>query len=138
MVRWSEMTAKILLQNALLAGADLSAATLQFSMVKLSAGAVVPVAATTDVPYGVLLNSPKSGEVAEVALLGLTKIRVGATDIAAAAAIGYDAAGRAVTVASGSRIVGAIESISNADNDGALATASINFLSLSRALVAGG
>jgi len=133
------MTTKILLQNAILAGADLSAATRQFSLVKLAAGpTVVAVAATTDVPYGVLLNRPKSGEVAEVALLGQVKLRAGAADLAAGAILGYDADGRGITVASGSRIVGAVESVSNADNDGALVTATINFLSLARASVAGG
>ena len=133
------MQSKILLQNAYPAGADLSAATRQFSIVKLnSSGQVVPVAAADDKPVGVLLNSPTSGQVAEVAMLGETKLRVGGTDIALDTLVGCGTDGRAVSVASGNFICGRVESIYAADNDGAIVTATINFLSLARAALTGG
>ena len=55
------------------AGADLSAK--QYTFVKLdTAGAVVAVAAVTDIPIGVLQNAPKAGETAEVVVVGGTKV----------------------------------------------------------------
>lgn len=59
------------------AGADLSASQNRF--VKLDAnGAVVPIAAATDVPYGLLLNAPKDGFEAHVAKTGILKAEASA------------------------------------------------------------
>jgi hypothetical protein len=133
------MNSKILIQDAREAAADLSAATLQFSMVKLDAdGKVVAVAATTDKPLGVLLNSPKLGEVAEICTLGKTKLRVGAADLARDTLLGTDATGRGATAASGQFVIGRVDEVYSADNDGAILGASVNFLNLTRAVVAGG
>lgn len=63
---------------SLKAGADLSAE--QFKFVKLnSSGDVVVAAATTDRPIGVLQNTPTSGQVADVAIAGITKVKAGGT-----------------------------------------------------------
>ena len=63
----TEQTVRTIVLNA---GADLSAALLQFSVLKLDAnGDVVLTADPADVPVGVLQNSPKDGEQALVALL---------------------------------------------------------------------
>ena len=63
----TEQTVRTIVLNA---GADLSAALLQFSVLKLDAnGDVVLIQDPADVPVGVLQNSPKDGEQALVALL---------------------------------------------------------------------
>lgn len=61
------------LKISLVAGGDLSAK--QYYFVKLNAsGQAVVCAAATDVPVGVLQNKPTSGKVAEVTVIGYTKI----------------------------------------------------------------
>ncbi len=58
---------------SLTAGADLS--TKQFYFVKLNgSGNAVVCSGATDVPVGVLQNTPTSGQTAEVLVLGMTKI----------------------------------------------------------------
>lgn len=57
------------------AGEDLSAQAKQFLIVKLSSGAVVACTGTTDKPFGVLQNRPASGDMAEVCIFGITKVR---------------------------------------------------------------
>jgi hypothetical protein len=115
------------------AASAMSAATNQFCFVELASNGKVHLAnATTDVPIGVLQNLPGLGEVAEVMVLGVTKVRVGGTDISAPGLIGTDATARAavyVTAGTGtaSFIVGrVIEVGGTTNNDGALVTALIN------------
>lgn len=61
------------------AGADLSAETNRYRLVKLSAAnTVVLCTAVTDKAVGVLQNRPLSGENAKVCAWGLTKVRGGA------------------------------------------------------------
>ena len=81
------------------AGADLSA--LQYTFVKLnSAGAVVAVAAATDVPIGVLQNNPTSGTEASVLIMGGTKIVASAAaTLGTALNFGTSATGKAATLA---------------------------------------
>ena len=82
---------------SLSAGEDLSAA--QFHFVKLSAdNTVILCAAVTDVPAGVLQNKPSAaGQVAEVMLWGVSKLRVGAVALTYGLAVGTNATGEAVT-----------------------------------------
>lgn len=85
--------ANLKLIPGLKAGADLSAATMQYKLVKLSAaGTVIPCAATTDEPIGVLQNRPKSGEGADVAYAGVSKCRAG-DEVTLGEPIGPDADG---------------------------------------------
>lgn len=68
----------------LTAGADLSSD--QYKIVQLSAANTVTLAtATTQAVIGVLVNAPGSGEAAQVAIQGVTKViaggAVGATDL---------------------------------------------------------
>lgn len=78
---------------ALIAGSDMR--TKQFYMVKLSANnTVIPCAATTDKPYGILQNKPNTGEACEVCVFGLTKIS-GDANLAAGDSIGTSADGQA-------------------------------------------
>jgi len=61
------------LKISLEAAADLSAK--QFYFVKVdSNGKAAVCAAATDVPIGVLQNDPTSGKIAEITVIGLTKI----------------------------------------------------------------
>lgn len=74
------------------AGADLS--TSQYRFVKLDAnGDVVPFAAATDVPYGLLLNAPKAGFEAHIAITGTVKAEASSA-IAIGDYIGGSANGR--------------------------------------------
>lgn len=81
------------------AGADLSA--LQFTFVKMNAaGAIVAVAAATDIPIGVLQNQPKSGQFASVVVVGGTKL-IASAAISLPALIGTTATGTAVKLTAG-------------------------------------
>jgi len=82
------------------ANADLSAK--QYFLVKrhTTAGQCALVAATTDIPIGVLQNKPAAaGRAAEIVTLGRTKAEVAAaTDIAIGDRLGPDANGRLVKI----------------------------------------
>lgn len=82
------------------AAADLSAK--QFYCVEVTADVTVNVnnAAGEEV-LGVLQNAPKSGEVADVMCLGVTKIVVGTGDLAAGATWEAAADGTGITAATG-------------------------------------
>lgn len=78
--------------GTLRAGADLS--TKQFTFVKLnSSGQVVAVAAATDIPIGILQNTPGSLAVADVMSNGISKLVAGGS-IPAGALVLTDAAGK--------------------------------------------
>lgn len=101
------------------AAADLSA--LQYTFVKLDAnGAVVAVAAATDIPVGVLQNAPKSGQTAEVLVIGGSKLKASAA-ITLPALIGTTATGTAVKLAAGTDltkyILGQADEAAGAAND---------------------
>ena len=82
------------------ASADLSAK--QFYIVKMSGDNTVTVcAAVTDVPIGVLQNTPASGEQAVVRVAGVSKVSADAT-LAAGDIIGSSADGQAQPVVQGS------------------------------------
>ena len=84
---------------SLVAGGDLSA--LQYKFVKLdSAGKVVTCAAATDRPIGVLQNDPESGEVAEVVVVGGTKLKLGGT-VTEGAIVSPNTTGAGVAIVSG-------------------------------------
>jgi hypothetical protein len=75
--------------GTLTAAADLSAK--QYHFVKLASATTVNVCtAVTDVPVGVLQNTPTSGQAAEVVFLGISKVIADAT-LAAGNVIGTSA-----------------------------------------------
>lgn len=81
------------LKTSAIAGADLSAK--QYHFVKLSAdNTVIVCAAATDLPCGVLQNTPVSGDAAEVTVIGETKLS-GDADLDAGQLIGTSADGQA-------------------------------------------
>lgn len=89
------------------AGADLSAwNTYKYTVVKLdTSGNAVPVTASTDVSYGVLVNDPKQGQAARIVIDGVVKLRIAAT-IAAGALVAFDTAGKGKVPATGNRVIG--------------------------------
>lgn len=119
------------------AASDMDAASCQFAFVKqASNGDVHLCTAATDIPIGVLQNLPKRAATAEVLMCGVTKLRVGATDITAPGLVGTDATSRAAAYVAGtattSYLVGRTIKVDNADNDGRVVTAAINCLSVAR------
>ena len=81
------------------ASADLSAK--QYHFVKMSGNNTVTVcAAITDIPIGVLQNTPESGYPAEVCLFGISKVVADGT-LAAGNVIGTSADGQADAIAAG-------------------------------------
>lgn len=73
------------------AAADLSAK--QFYAVKLTAARAVNVASTGgEAVYGILQNTPASGEAADVCIFGITKALVGAAGVTAGSACMSEAA----------------------------------------------
>ena len=84
----------------LTAAADLSSK--QYYFVKLASATTVNVcSAITDIPIGVLQNTPESGEAAEVCIFGITKVSADGT-LAAGNLIGTSADGQADAIAAGS------------------------------------
>jgi len=81
------------------ASADLSGK--QYHFVKMSGNNTVTVcAAITDVPIGVLQNTPTSGQAAEVCLFGITKVVADGT-LAAGNVLGTSADGQADAIVAG-------------------------------------
>jgi hypothetical protein len=114
--------------SGIVAGADLSAAGSQYKFVKWNGTdrQVVLCAATTDIPCGVLQNSPISGDAATVAFLGVTKLQ-GDADLTAGNSIGTSADGQAAayTVSDTTKhIVGSV--ITGNSAAGGYITAAIN------------
>lgn len=77
-----------------------SLATKQFYFVKNGSTGFVICSANTDKPTGVLQNNPAANQVAEVTVLGLTKVVAGGT-ISVADRIGTDANGAGVAYVHG-------------------------------------
>jgi hypothetical protein len=97
------------------ASADLSAK--QYYAVKITAARVTGlVSAATDLVYGILQNKPKSGQVCDVAIFGITKAVAGGS-VTAGHLMGVNSSGQIVefVTSSGNTAVGyAIESGSSA------------------------
>lgn len=116
------------------AGADLS--TSQYCFVELSSTGTVTVCnAATDVPYGVLQNNPTSGKMAEIVIIGITKLKADAALATIGTAIGTSADGKADAKVAGTDtteyIVGRTLSVSAAENE--IITAVVNCASPARA-----
>lgn len=112
----------------LTAGGDLSAAANQYKFVKYSAlKAVVVCDGVTDVPCGVLQNTPASGAAADVVCFGITKVQ-GDADLAFGNLIGTSADGQAAAYAAGTDTTKYVVGHVIQDNAaaGGLATAFIN------------
>ncbi len=124
----------------LVAGADLSAASVQFKFVKLNADhQVILCSGTTDIPIGVLqAPTPTSatGQAVTVCAFGLTKVQVGESMVAGdllatnGSGLGVDAeAGTDTTI----YIVGQVIDVSGGTSSGNYVTAVVNCCSPGRA-----
>ena len=71
-----ESTSGATYDGHLTADADLSAK--QYTFVKLTSTGVASCAATTDIPYGILQNTPKAGSPADVQCNGISKLKMAA------------------------------------------------------------
>lgn len=94
------------------AGADLSAATNAYTGVKDSATGLVPFAAATDKPAGVLQKPlPKAavGEVCRLGIGGVSKVKLGGT-VANGDAIQFNATGKGIVAATGGYVIGTAQS----------------------------
>lgn len=83
----------------ILAGADLRLK--KGYAVKVSAGTAILCAAVTDVPYGILENTPNTGELCTITRDGATKAVIGAGGVTRGQRIGTAADGRLVTKTEG-------------------------------------
>ena len=114
------------------AGADLSAK--QYTFVKLSGSTVISAAAATDLPIGVLLNDPASGETAAVAVSGVIKLKASAA-ISVGALVGTTSTGTGVSLTAGTDttkyILGRAVTAAGAAND--IITVAVNCANISRA-----
>ncbi len=85
--------------ESFIAGADLS--DYQYHGMKMSANRTCTIfAAETDVPVGVLQNTPESGEEAEVLVIGRSPVVLGGT-VAAGNPIYFDGSGHAIASVAG-------------------------------------
>lgn len=128
---------KPLLTNGFTAASAMDSASMQFCLVKLNAdGTVNLCTAATDIPIGVLQNMPSRGQLAEVGMLGISKVRVGAADLSGGELLSVDSTSRAAANAAGTGttayVIGRCILIDNADNDAALVTATIDCLAPNR------
>lgn len=114
------------------AGADLSAK--QYTFVKLSGSTVISAAAATDLPIGVLLDDPASGETAAVAVSGVVKLKASAA-IAVGALVGTTSTGTGVTLVAGTDTTKFIlgRAITAAGAAGDIITVAVNCANISRA-----
>lgn len=114
------------------AGADLS--TKQYTFVKLSGTTVISAAAATDLPIGVLVNDPASGETAAVAVSGIVKLKASAA-ITAGALVGTTSTGLGVALTAGTDttkyILGRAVTAAGAAND--IITVAVNCANIARA-----
>jgi hypothetical protein len=115
--------------QSFVSGAGCTAATAQYRFVKLSAdNTVVPCAATTDVPVGVLQEPcVVVGDPVNVCMAGVTSLQADASTTAGTP-IATSVDGQAQTAVQGQYIVGLPLNVAGATTAGTLITASVNCL----------
>lgn len=129
---------KHIMKQSFTAGADMSNATCQFCFVEISSSSQVTLCdGATDIPVGVLLNRPASGEAAEVLVVGMSKVRANA-DLAVGNFIGPTTTGEAVALTVGTSttayICGRVVLSENAGNADGYVSAFIDCLAPKRAI----
>jgi hypothetical protein len=123
------------IRTTFVAGADLSTHQFKFVEVDNGTGRVTLVNAATDRPIGVLQNSPKSGEAADVLIAGGTKVVAGGT-ASPGQPLFSSASATAVTLAFGTTgsAAYAVGSFVESSAAGAITTAVINCANAGRGL----
>lgn len=121
----------VLRYSGVVAGAGLTATTVQYRHVKFSGdNTVVLCSATTDVPCGILQAPvPAAGEPAEVVWSGETMVQADAS-VAAGAQIATSADGQAQTAVQGQYVSGVAVNVAGATTAGTLITALVNFANI--------
>jgi predicted RecA/RadA family phage recombinase len=103
------------------AGSDLSVAntvnsiavdSYRYMFVKFSGGLLVPIAAATDNALGVLQNKPQPGQMGEVMISGVTKVRSSDASIVVGTPVYIDAYGMVTHTVASNHIVGIAEEVS--------------------------
>ncbi len=121
---------KFLATHTFNCASDMSASSVQYSFVKLVASGVSLCVAETDVPVGVLQNSPGLGEAAVVAVSGITKLKAGAANLAVGARVGTANTGRAIALVAGTStgfyVAGQVIDIDATANANGVVTAAVN------------
>jgi hypothetical protein len=116
-------------RTTLIAGADLSEKQFHFVEVSNADGTVTVCDNLADRPIGVLQNTPKSGEAADVLIVGGSKVAAGGT-ASPGQALFTSASGTAITVAFGAAAAGSaafvLGSFIEPAAAGAITTAVIN------------
>jgi hypothetical protein len=122
-------------RTTLIAGADLSAAQFKFVEQSNADGRVTVVDAATDRPIGVLQNTPKENEAADILIVGGTKVAAGGT-ASAGQPLFANASGNAVTLAIGTTgsAAFAVGTFMQPAAAGAITTAVINCANAGRGL----
>lgn len=117
------------------AGADLSAAQYKFVKLDPATGNVVAVDGATDRPLGVLQNSPTAGQIAEVTIVGGSKVEAGGS-ASVGQALFSNASALGVTLAYGTTGSAAFVAGTFVENaaSGAITSAVINCANLGRGL----
>lgn len=97
---------RVFVDGSMTAVADLRTHQYKYVKVAATANTVDVCAATTDKAIGVLQNKPNIGEVAEVMILGRTKLLAGAAVATPGTELGPDATGRAIAAVTATRALG--------------------------------
>lgn len=103
------------LNDSVPSGADLSAATNNFRIMKIASG-VAQLAAVGDESWGVLQNNPTDKDTALIMVNGITRVQAGAV-IGESVKIAPDANGKARVAVSGDHVVGITRMAAAADGD---------------------
>lgn len=70
----------------------------QYCFITLNtSGEAIAISADTDLPVGVLQNTPAAGQQAEIMLRGVTKLKGNAAGLVAGSPVGPDSVGRGIT-----------------------------------------
>jgi len=121
------------MQLSMVAGEDLRTKRFYFTKIHTD-GTLLLCSSVTEPIFGILQNTPNTGEMATVMVFGVSKI-VGSADLAKGDPVGTTTAGKAATYAHGSDTTKYIVGTVMLDNsvDGGVATIAFNCLGAGRA-----
>lgn len=115
------------LVKSFVAGEDLSAKQFFFVELNATTGSVELCDAATDIPIGILQNSPESGETADVMIVGITKVSASGA-LAVGTILSTDAAGQGVAAIATTYPVARVISLPASTAASGLVTCTINCL----------
>lgn len=98
--------------NATFGGGSISIDSYRYLFVKFAAGLLVPCAAATDPAVGVLQNKPAPGQIGEVMISGVTKVRSSDNTIVVGSRVYIDQYGMVSSSGTANHCVGVAEEVS--------------------------